>query len=292
MLRCYDRVRVKVDKFLNLLYESHTKNQFIKSNEVDISSNIPCVFRGITRIELIKQCLDNNIEFFYIDTGYMGCYPHKKWHRLVKNNFQNLNHMSLEEIKNKIDIKIALNRFKEILQKDYQDFFPIKKQIGENILIIPPTPKVLSCLKVLKPFDLNVEQWIEKTIKEIKQYTDRNIIIRKKPNRNIRVKHNRLTDQLINDKIHCVVSFTSIASFEAVTQGYPTITLGPSAANYLAEKSISNIDNPFFPTDEQIKEHMFYLTVCQFNKDELKNGYAVETAIALQHNQKYINFNI
>jgi hypothetical protein len=122
MLRCYDRVRVKVDKFLNLLYESNIKNQFIKSNEVDISSNIPCVFRGITRIELIKQCLDNNIEFFYIDTGYMGCYPNKKWHRLVKNNFQNLSHMSLEEIKNKIDIKIALNRFKEILQKDYQDF--------------------------------------------------------------------------------------------------------------------------------------------------------------------------
>jgi hypothetical protein len=89
-----------------------------------------------------------------------------------------------------------------------------------------------------------------------------------------------------------VVSFTSIASFEAVTQGYPTITLGPSAANYLAEKSISNIDNPFFPNDEQIKEHMFYLTVCQFNKDELKNGYAVETATSLQHNQKFINFNI
>jgi hypothetical protein len=50
--------------------------------------------------------------------------------------------------------------------------------------------------------------------------------------------------------------------------------------------------DPNNQTDEQIKEHMFYLTVCQFNKDELKNGYAVETAIALQHNQKYINFNI
>jgi hypothetical protein len=37
---------------------------------------------------------------------------------------------------------------------------------------------------------------------------------------------------------------------------------------------------------------MFYLTVCQFNKDELKNGYAVETATSLQHNQKFINFNI
>ena len=45
----------------------------------------------------------------------MGCYPKKNWHRFVKNNFQNLSHLSYEDLSNLVDIKLLKNRFFEIL---------------------------------------------------------------------------------------------------------------------------------------------------------------------------------
>ena len=115
MVICVDRVRKKIDKFLDLIYKSGTHNTYIKSDTIDTTNKSPRVFRGITRIETIKQCLDNNIDFYYIDTGYMGCYPQKNWHRFVKNNFQTLNHKDLSK-----DKEFVL-RFKNIMNINYDN---------------------------------------------------------------------------------------------------------------------------------------------------------------------------
>ena len=79
MIICTDRVREKEDKFLDTIYKSNPKYGYVKSDTIDISNKSIRIFRGITRMPTIKQCLDNNIDFYYIDTGYMGCYPVKKW---------------------------------------------------------------------------------------------------------------------------------------------------------------------------------------------------------------------
>ena len=59
---CIDRVREKEDKFLESIYKSDSNNLYYKSDTVDVSNNSPCVFRGITRIPAIKQCLDNKVD--------------------------------------------------------------------------------------------------------------------------------------------------------------------------------------------------------------------------------------
>src|SRR6056300_620174 len=127
MVICVDRVRKKVDKFLDLIHKSNPKHQYFKSDTIDVSIKAPRVFRGITRIETIKQCLDNNIDFYYIDTGYMGCYPQKNWHRFVKNNFQTLNHKDLSK-----DKEFVL-RFKNIMDINYDNYKPNKQIKGSNI---------------------------------------------------------------------------------------------------------------------------------------------------------------
>ena len=291
MIICVDRVRKKIDKVLNLIFESNSSNKFIKSDVIDINDKTPRAFRGITRVETIKQCIENNIDFYYIDTGYMGCYPKKIWHRFVKNNFQNLSHLSYEDLSNLLDIKLLENRFFEIMKIKYNEYKPIKQIKGSNILLIPPTKKVLACLSVMKHIDFTVDDFINYVTEEIKKYTNRNVIVRYKPNRDIRIKAGtRLIDQLTNDDIHCVVTFNSIAAFESIQNGYATITLGPNAANYLSEKEFKNIDNPYFPNDDKIREHSLYLTACQFNRDEFKNGYATEMIEKIQSKAKYYNF--
>ena len=291
MVICVDRVRKKVDKFLDLIYKSDPKNFYYKSDTIDVSNKSPCVFRGITRIETIKQCIDNNIDFYYIDTGYMGCYPDKNWHRFTKNNFQTLDHLNYKQLDFLTDVKKLKERFASIMKVNYDSYKPKRPIKGENILIIPPSAKVLRCLTINGHTNFKQDEYIEFVSKEIKKYTDKKIIVRQKPNRDERTKKGRnLLDQLKNDKIHCLVAFNSIAAFEAIQGGYPAITLGPNAASFLSEKEIKNIENPYFADDDKIREHSLYLSACQFNREEFRSGYAVKMIEQLQHDQKYYNF--
>jgi len=291
MVICVDRVRKKVDKFLDLIYKSDPKNFYYKSDTIDVSNKSPCVFRGITRIETIKQCIDNNIDFYYIDTGYMGCYPDKNWHRFTKNNFQTLDHLNYKQLDFLTDVKKLKERFASIMKVNYDSYKPKRPVKGENILIIPPSAKVLRCLTINGHTNFKQDEYINFVSKEIKKYTDRKIIVRQKPNRDERTKKGRnLLDQLKNDKIHCLVAFNSIAAFEAIQGGYPAITLGPNAASFLSEKEIKNIENPYFADDDKIREHSLYLSACQFNREEFRSGYAVKMIEQLQHDQTYYNF--
>ena len=291
MVICVDRVRKKTDKFLDLVYKSNPKNQYVKSDTLDLSNKTPRVVRGITRIDLIKQFLDNNIDFYYIDTGYMGCYPKKNWHRFTKNNFQTLDHLNYKQLDFLTDINLLKERFRKIMFTEYDSYKPKRPVEGESILIIPPSAKVLRCLTVMKHTDFTQDYYIDWLTKEIRKYTDKRIIVRQKPNRDQRTKRGQnLKDQLIRDKVHCLVAFNSIAAFEAIQEGYPAITLGPNAANFLSEKEIKNVHKPYFADDDKIREHSLYLSACQFNREEFRNGYAVKQIELLQHDQTYNYF--
>tara|TARA_Y100001970_G_C14185975_1_gene832625 strand:- start:1060 stop:1950 length:891 start_codon:yes stop_codon:yes gene_type:complete len=291
MVICVDRVRKKVDKFLDLVYKSNPKNQYVKSDTLDLSNKTPRVVRGITRIDLIKQFLDNNIDFYYIDTGYMGCYPKKNWHRFTKNNFQTLDHLNYKQLDFLTDINLLKERFRKIMFTEYDRYKPKRPVEGESILIIPPSAKVLRCLTVMKHTDFTQDHYIDWLTKEIRKYTDKRIIVRQKPNRDERTKGGQhLKHQLKRDKVHCLVAFNSIAAFEAIQEGYPAITLGPNAASFLSEKEIKNVHKPYFADDDKIREHSLYLSACQFNREEFRNGYAVKQIEQLQHDQTYNYF--
>lgn len=283
MIRIYGKA--KGDKVLNH-FLSNPENIKIDIDTFNINDKTPVVFRGMARSFLIKECVKNNIDFYYVDTGY---FPQirKQWHRLSKNNFQVLNHLSSEEINQRTNIKLIKNKFYEILNKNFDDYKPITKISGSKILIAPPT------LKVFKHYNYKVSQWISETVEKIKKFTDKEIIIRQKPkSRKTRINDDKFLDQLKKENIHCVVTFSSIIAIESILNGYPVITLGPNAASYLSESKIENIDNPYFPDEYKIKEHMLYLSACQFKKEDFSNGYALKTVNDLQYDQKHIDFKL
>ncbi len=142
MVICVDRVRKKTDKFLDLIYKSNPKNFYYKSDTIDVFNKSPRVFRGITRMPTIKQCVDNNIDFYYIDTGYMGCYPVKKWQRFTKNNLQTLDHLNYKQLDFLTDVKVLKKRFKDITNIDYDNYKPKRPVEGESILKQQGTSRV------------------------------------------------------------------------------------------------------------------------------------------------------
>ena len=220
---------------------------------MDIS--VPVIVRGNSKskVRAINTCIERGLTWYNIDTGYLGNGQLKHYHRISKSNYQNLEPI-LERPSDR------LNRIKFKIHK--------KKKGGNKILLCPPSQKVMSI------YNLTVEDWIKTTVEEIKKYSNREIIIRiKDQNRKSRVVNDPITVAFDND-IHCVITYNSIAALEAVMYGLPAFTLGPNAAEPLCNTSLSAIENPYFPTNDEIEKVLRHLSYCQFTEVEFKDGTA------------------
>ena len=213
------------------------------------------LIRGITQAKLIKFRLESKLDFFYIDTGYYGNYPcevnphgYKIFHRIVKNNLQHL------EIRDRPDDRFKLFKFKLEKWKD-----------GKHILLVPPSKKTCDF------YNVNYSDWINDTILEIKKYTDRPVKIRLKQSRKDRIKNTIFKD--LKDA-HATVTYNSIAAVESIFYGVPAITLGPSAADPVSEKSINNIENIRKCDNDLRHQWACHLAYGQYHIDEFKSGKA------------------
>ena len=259
----------------------------------------PCIFRGLGKSPLIHKCIEKGIDYMYIDTGYFGNGKRKQYHRISLNNLQTLNHRSIKEVKTLLisgigerEARAYFKRADDIFNSgqafekwyktgdiQYLDTVPLESvERGKTILVVPPSQKVFN------HFGGDAIEWTNKLIENIKKITDRPIEIREKVGRSERLNFS-VQDQLRTGKYHCIVTFNSIASVEAVTVGVPAIVLGPNAGSYLSETKLENIDTPFFPDRQQIIEHMFYLSCCQFTGEQMQSIITKRTIEVLQGDQ-------
>lgn len=215
------------------------------------ASMVPVVLRGVTKRKQMAACREANRDFYYIDTGYFGNGRKKLYHRITKNDMQN--------------IGPVIHRPRDRLSvTGYQ---ARKFKPGGKILLAPPSQKLLQC------YNLDLEEWISKTKQEIGLYTDREIIVREKQGRSVRVTTDTMEMALGKD-IHCLVTFSSIAAVEAVMLGKPAIVLGPSAAYSVCSESLEEIEKPYIPTLDEVEEWAAHLAYCQFTEAEMRDGTA------------------
>lgn len=215
-------------------------------------SNKPVLLRGITKRKQMKSCLEKGRDFYYVDTGYFGNTGKKKlYHRITKNAMQNIGPV----------IDRPADRF-EATGIKLSKFRP-----GSKILLCPPSAKVMLY------YELDLDEWLEETINKIKQYTDREIVIRLKKGRAERVATDTMAMALGQD-IHCLVTFNSIAATESLLLGKPAFTLGPNAAQSLCLSDLSMIENPYVPTLDEVHKWACHLAYSQFTELEMRNGYA------------------
>ena len=219
---------------------------------LDLDISIPIAVRGIAKKKVMHKALKDKRDFYYIDTGYFGNAKTKRYHRISKNSLQfNL----------PIDNNCPDDRF-------IKTGVTIKRKTpGKNILLCPPSQKALSY------WGVNLQEWIESTTQEIAEHTDRPIVIREKQNRHIRTNDDTMEMALAND-IHCMVTYNSIAAVESLILGKPVFTMGPNAAEPLANTDLSRIENPLIPTVDRIRQFCCNLAYAQFTPEEMINGTA------------------
>ena len=219
-------------------------------NKVEKSS-APVVLRGVTKRKHMNACRDQGRDYYYIDTGYFGNGRKKTYHRITKNAMQQIG-----PVKHRPRDRLAMT-----------GVGPRKFRSGRNILLAPPSQKLLMC------YDIDLDAWLEETITMIKLYTDREIVVRNKQSRSVRQSSDTMEMALEKD-IHCLVTFSSIAAVEAVLLGKPAIVLGPCAAEPVCSKSLKDIESPFIPTLDEVEEWAAHLAYCQFTELEMRDGTA------------------
>ena len=212
----------------------------------------PVVVRGVTKRKVMEACRARGRDFYYIDTGYFGnTAKGKLYHRITRNDVQYFG-----PVVDRPSDRLALTGI------GFRKFRP-----GTNILLAPPSQKLLMM------YDIDLETWLNTTIEEIKNHTDRPIVIRKKQSRTVRMTEDTM-EMALAKEVHCLVTFSSIDAGEALLLGKPAITLGPNAAAPLCSQSISEIENPKIPTLDEVKTWAANLAYNQFTEAEMRNGTA------------------
>lgn len=215
------------------------------------NNTAPAVFRGVTKRKHMEICRNTSRDFYYIDTGYIGNGRKKTYHRITKNDMQNLGPV--------------IHRPRDRLAAT--GVGPRKFRPGRNILLAPPSQKLLMC------YNIDLETWLEETTAKLRLYTDREIITRNKQSRSVRQSTDTMEMALERD-VHCLVTFSSIAAVEAILCGKPAITLGPSIANNISSRDLKDIEKPYIPALDEVEEWLAHVAYCQFTEAEMRDGTA------------------
>ena len=104
-------------------------------------------------------------------------------------------------------------------------------------------------------------EWAKRTAEQLKQYTDRPIVIRHKESKV------PLYDELKN--AHCLVTHGSIAAVESVIMGCPVFVDKMSAAAMMGETDFSRIENPVYPERDAWLHSLAYN---QWHEGEMDDG--------------------
>lgn len=243
------------DEYLEALVQGIPGGE-LSTWDLETKTSSPLLIRGLGKKSqlAIKKCWKTERDFYAIDSGYLGNERTKSkvYHRITKNALQHLG-----PIKER-----PFDRLSKIGYK-YLKFNP-----GRKILICPPSDKVMKFWDQPMP-----EEWTQNVIRELKKYTDRPVEVRLKPKRNERIADGNIIHALQND-VHCVVTYNSIAATEALLNGKPAIALGPNAATVLCNTDLADVENPNTFDKVTIEGYAAHLSYCQFTKQEMQNGTA------------------
>ena len=248
------------EKIINLYKNSNYEN-FVKGTGFSLDKNAEmmrrhefndytadCLIRNtVGNEELLVTKIDKNYPMWFIDSGYTNFLePRKTWHRLIRN------HLHYGKF-----FEAPMTRL-----KNFPEFPKPWRKDGEIIYIIEPGPFAASI------FHCDLKTWKYDVAKELRKYTDKRIVFRKKAPLRQRPS---LTKQLMNEDYHCVVSINSNAATEAIWCGVPAITLGTHITNPVTKNKLSDINDLFYGN---LGSWLAMLSYSQFTKEELMDGTA------------------
>lgn len=134
---------------------------------------------------------------------------------------------------------------------------------GEHIVVASPSP-------TYEKFH-RIQGWTERTISQLKELTDRPLIVRDKEMQR-RASDHMANGRFLHDDLkgaHALVTHGSIAAVEAVIMGCPVFVDSSSAAALVGLTDLRQIEDPIYPSRLPWVRSLCYN---QFNEKELVDG--------------------
>ena len=210
----------------------------------------------------INKCKSSNTPWFFWDMPYYG-----RWNGL-KEALDPTQDFYWRVSKNSIHYKHT----KDYPSDRFERWNVTPKEYGEGtkILICPSSETMTRYVT-----GMNVQEWLDVIIAEIKHYTDRPYEVRHKPRANgtsgPSVALIPFAEQAKDT--HCVVTCISLCALEAQLLGIPTICHEESFASDISSWHIESINNP----KRVDRMQWFYnLAYSQFTHKEIESGLAEE----------------
>jgi len=151
-----------------------------------------------------------------------------------------------------------------------------KRRRGTNILFCGSSHKYHEFHRLTDP-----TTYAARIVEQLRGLTNRPIIYRPKPSwKDAKpIAHSLFSSgsQSLTDALraaYCVVTHGSGAAFYAICAGVPVISLGPSIALPVAERSLENIDDLYWPEQEERQAWANAVAWTQFTTEELADGFA------------------
>jgi len=249
-----------------MVMASYPESRFVSRDrfrtEADSICQNPVLLRGISSGKIADQVRALGQDYYFIETGYLGNYPcynnrtgRKIFHRIVKNAMQHSTIMDVPD-----------DRWKRLVEFNPAMEYRGWRRTGSKILVVMSTEKPFQYYKQDK------DAWLKKVIKTLQKHTDREIVFREKASRGERT-NNTIYDAL-EDDIYALVTYQSVAAIEAIQAGIPAFALAPTAADPVASKDLTQIENPVMPDEDVIQKWLNSIAYSQFSLDEIITGEA------------------
>jgi len=223
---------------------------------------------GGNNIKEIKECLDKNEEWWYIDVGYLTQqitrYPSPKIHDYDKTYFRIVKG-NLHTIRCKVGDGQRLNEL-EYKGIDVQ-FKGWKSGETKYILLAPSSQTVTYHIN-----GINQEEWIKQVTAILGEYTDMPVKLRNKPRPGNQWWETDILDDLKD--AHCLITNMSLSAIDAVMNMTPAITHSNNICSFITSRDLKYINKPMRPGRKTMNEWLKMVVENQFTIPEIENGTA------------------
>lgn len=223
-------------------------------DEPEVLQDIPVVW-GVLRESdrILAQAKAQSLYFFYIDHAYFDR-GHRRSYRITRNGYE----------------AGAIRR----CPSDRRDELGLKarpwRKSGKEIIVCPPTDYFMEAH--------GCSDWLEKTLGELKSFTDRPIVVREKPKEGDKAV--ALPTAL--KTAHALVTHSSNVAIEAVCLGTPVFVAPTSAAAPVGRTDLSQIEQPVYPDRDAWLAHLAY---SQYSFEEIEKGRAWQMLLELEERE-------
>jgi len=222
-------------------------------------------------IKLIKECMERNEEWWYVDVGYITeqitRYPQPVIHDYDKTYFR-IVRGAMHTVRGSIGNGQRLRKLRnQGIDAEFKGWYTGETK---HILLCPSSPTVTYHIN-----GISQEDWIKVVSEDLKKFSNLPIKVRNKPRPNNEWWKKDIKEDLKD--CHCLVTNMSLASVDAILNKVPVICAGTNVAYPVSGRDPTKINKPMRPGRKTIEEWLNFVVEHQFTLQEIEDGIAYKT---------------